>query len=141
MAGGQPTKYTPEMPAKYVELCKKGGSTPQFCRDVEISKQTFYEWCSVHPEMMKAKEEGKVFAEAWWLDQSHQNLLQYKDGPKIDAKLYTFICSGRFGHTSDRSLAKRIAALEEKVEQTPEASSKGAFAEEAAYTVEDDNKA
>lgn len=140
MALGQPTKYTPEMPEKYLALCSEGGSTPEFCLMVNIGKRTFYEWCAQYPEMAKAKEQGKSIAEGWWMAQARKTLLEDKFSQTLNSKSYIFTVSGRFGHTADRSLAKRIAALEEKVDQTPE-SSKGAYAEEASYTVDDDNKA
>lgn len=109
------TKYHGDIPKLFIEHCKTGGSTPEFCKDNDISYATFKVWCNTYPDMTKAKADGKKIAEAWWIKQAQQHLVitnTPESTTKFDTSLYKFIMAGRFGHTSDNAMSKRIAELE-----------------------------
>lgn len=101
------TQYSSAYPALYIEHCKQGKSSAQFCRDVNICRETLNDWCNRYPEMGKARQLGKLFAEAWHLDLAHDHLISYEDGPQLNTVLYKFLVGGRFGH-SGRSKPRNV---------------------------------
>lgn len=109
-------KYTPEAPARYIKLCKEGGTTPEFCLDEDICRKTLENWCETYPEMKLAKIMGKYHAEAWYLRlaRKHITITTEKDGPKttFNTELYKFLTAGRFAHTSDKALVTRLELVE-----------------------------
>jgi hypothetical protein len=62
MAGGRPTKYTPEFGPRLIELCKQGLSRRALCAELEISADTFYEWVKKYPEFSDAYKIGEAVA-------------------------------------------------------------------------------
>lgn len=76
--GGRPTKYTEDIPDLVVDLMRDGASIEEVCYELGIAKQTFYNWCEAHPELLDAKKVGTDFAEGWWMKQGRVNL-QNKD--------------------------------------------------------------
>lgn len=109
-------KYDDGAPARYIALCKEGGTTPEFCLDEDICRMTLENWCDAHPEMKLAKIMGKYHAEAWYLRlaRKHITITTEKDGPKttFNTELYKFLTAGRFAHTSDKALVTRLELVE-----------------------------
>jgi hypothetical protein len=96
------TQYNAKYPALFIEHCKQGKTTVEFCAEMGICRDTFDEWSSRYPDMGHAKKMGKLAAEAWYLEQARNNLVSYEDSAQLDTTLYKFIVGGRFGHTSKR---------------------------------------
>jgi len=139
------TKYQANTPELYIEHCRKGGSTAEFCRDMMVSDVTLGTWCKTYPAMAEAKKMGKRIAEGWWLEQARNHLVIHNDQDcgttKFDTNLYKFIVSGRFGHTSDKAFMLRIAELERALAAMNAATiSRPAYAEMAECEPDDNNK-
>ena len=140
------TKYQGDMPVRYLNHCAKGGSTPEFLRDVSICRDTFLTWCETYPAMADAKKKGKALAEGWWIEKAREHLVIHNNPDegtiKFDTSLYKFIMSGRFGHTSDRATQKMLeTAMAQQaliIEQNKKILS-SAYADTAEYTLIDDN--
>lgn len=54
------------------------------CRELQISRPTFYRWLETQEDFKEAYERGKELAEAWWDEVGIQGMLS----KKIDATLY-----------------------------------------------------
>lgn len=138
------TKYHGDIPKLFIEHCKAGKSTAEFCKENDISYATFKVWCNTYPDLTRAKTDGKKIAEAWWVEQAQKHLVIVntpESTTKFDTSLYKFIMSGRFGHTSDRAMAERIAELEQKLAAMhASAVARTAYAEIAECEPDDNNK-
>ena len=130
------TKFTKEMPQKFLDLCDEGGSVPEFCRQEKICRATFERWCEIYPTMADARKKGKLIAEGWWIEKAREHLITY--GSKFETttfntNLYKFIMGGRFGHTADKSLLDALKAIEAKQDKILAMAPTTAIAEEAEY--------
>jgi hypothetical protein len=136
------TKFSGQMVQDYLEHCRNGGSTPQFCREKRISTTTIDNWVKTYPDFAAAKKMAKEWAEGWWMDQAQKHLLTYRSKDEgsthFDSKLYMFVVGGRFGHTSDKELRALLKEISAKVDSQKVAPS-SAVAEEPDYELIDDN--
>ena len=71
---GRPTSYKKEYCDILVEHFKEGGSIVEFCAEINICIQTFYNWCDTYPEFLESKKRGEIFSEAWWMRQGRVSL-------------------------------------------------------------------
>ena len=126
---------------RFLDHCKNGGSINQFCLAENIRRSTFDNWCRDYEHMQQAKIDGKVFAEAWWVDQAQTHLIEEKDGPKLNTKLYTFVMGGRFGHTSDKDAHDRLDKIEAKLTDKLSSLAVSSESQEPEYEVVIDSKA
>lgn len=126
---------------RFLDHCKEGGSVAEFCRKEGIGRSTFDNWCHHYPRMKKAREDGRIIAEGWWLEQARKHLIEEKDGPKLNTNLYKFIVGGRFGHTSEADLLKRLKEIEERMMQINASTPVSAYAAEAECEVLHDSEA
>lgn len=92
------TTFQADYSAKLRKHYMEGKATVQFCRDIGIGRRTFDDWVDKYPEFKKAKEDGRVFAEAAWLDKADCYVISHYEGEQLDTNLYKFIVAGRFGH-------------------------------------------
>lgn len=74
MAGGRPTLYEAAHCETVVELGGQGKSHAQIAAALGVSRQSLYEWASVHPEFSVAITHARDLALAWWEDQAQTNL-------------------------------------------------------------------
>ena len=74
MVTGRPTKYNSEFPAKVEAFMKEGYSIVEICLELNICKQTFYNWCEEHEAFLDSKKKGVDFSEGWWMKQGRENL-------------------------------------------------------------------
>lgn len=63
---GQPTKYRPEYCERLVEHMTKGLSFESFAAQVDVSRDTLYEWAHKHPDFSDAKGRGDSKARLFW---------------------------------------------------------------------------
>ena len=63
---GRPTKYNPKICDRLPSMFENGESVAEVCKELGISKQTFYRWEEEHTEFSDAKKEGIGRSEAWW---------------------------------------------------------------------------
>jgi hypothetical protein len=70
----RPTKYKEEYNQKILDLMKEGCSIAEICLELDICKQTFYNWCEQNKEFLDSKKKGEDFSEGWWMKQGRLNL-------------------------------------------------------------------
>jgi hypothetical protein len=99
--GRRKKKYSPNQvydpryhPYEVIELMKDGKSITQVCAAFEITRTTFYEWKSKHPEFEKAAELAVVKSQAWWEEKLKEGAIG--EIKHFDAKATSFAMSARF---------------------------------------------
>lgn len=70
----RPSKYKEEYNQKVIDLMKEGCSIAEICLELDICRQTFYNWCDENKEFLDTKKKGKDFSEGWWMKQGRKNL-------------------------------------------------------------------
>jgi len=70
----RPTKYNADFADTVVTLMKEGASIVEICLELNICKQTFYNWCKEHEEFLDSKKKGVDFSEGWWMKKGRLNL-------------------------------------------------------------------
>lgn len=63
---GRPTKYKPEMCESALELFKEGASISEICLELDICRDTFYEWLKKHEDFADTVKRGLQFSKGWW---------------------------------------------------------------------------
>lgn len=132
------TKYDGKVFDRLLEHFKNGGSTPEFCREEGICRNTLDNWLKKYDPHKRIKPMAKLWAEGWWMLQARQNLLTYSSkeegSSRFDAKIYLHTVGGRFGQTSNKEmvdLIKKVLAIHEQ--QKPMAHDNLGYAETAEY--------
>lgn len=109
---GRPTLYDPAMCETVVELGKLGKSVEQICLHLNISIRTIYLWRDTHEEFMQALEEAKAYEQAWWEEQAHAYMVETKDGPKLNASLWSRSMAARFPKKYRESVKQEITGAD-----------------------------
>lgn len=68
MAGGRPTAYDPEFCEKVIEWGKLGKSRTWIATELNVHRDTLYEWERTHPEFSDALARAKALEQRWWED-------------------------------------------------------------------------
>lgn len=63
---GAPTKYREHFPELLLSMMKEGKSRVQFCGQVGISEDTFYQFCHTYKQFSEAYKEGLSHSETHW---------------------------------------------------------------------------
>ena len=71
---GRPSKYKEEFNQKVIDLMREGCSIAEVCFELEICKQTFYNWCDENEEFLDSKKKGVDYSEGWWMKQGRKSL-------------------------------------------------------------------
>jgi hypothetical protein len=74
MAGGRPTKYSPDMAGKVDELFSVGASMAEICLELNIGKDAFYDYLEKYPEFSEAKKKGLFKSQGWWEREGRKSL-------------------------------------------------------------------
>lgn len=93
---GRPTLYKPEYCDQVIELGKLGKSVEQIASKLGFSLRTMYQWRDEHEEFLHALEEAKMHEQAWWEDQADIYMVENKDGPKLNATIWSRSMAARF---------------------------------------------
>ena len=109
---GRPSTYNPAYCEEVVALGKKGKSIEQICFDLNTPVRTLYEWRDRHPEFSQALEDAKAFEQAWWESQAHAYMVETKDGPKLNASLWSRSMAARFPKKYRESTKTEITGAE-----------------------------
>jgi len=64
----RPTDYDPSFCERVLELGRKGKSITVMAAELNVCRDTIYEWARVHPEFSDALTRAKTLAQAWWED-------------------------------------------------------------------------
>ena len=63
---GRPTKYKREYCDRLTQWMAKGMSFESFAGDVDVDRDTIYQWAKVHIEFSDAKKRGSAKSQAFW---------------------------------------------------------------------------
>ena len=96
MPGGRPTDYDESFCDKVVELGAIGKSVEQIAKELGFAIRTLYLWRDTYPQFMQALNTAKELEQAWWEDQAQAYMLEHKDGPKLNATLWSRSMAARF---------------------------------------------
>ena len=94
-AGGRPSSYKDIYPSLLIEeMGRKGLSVVRFCAlpELEVCKDTFYEWLKVHKEFSDAFRVAKNMCEAFW----ETRVLELWQGEKVNSPLVKLYMANRF---------------------------------------------
>ena len=94
--GGRPTDYDESFCDKVVELGAMGKSVEQIAKELGFAIRTLYLWRDTYPQFMQALNTAKELEQAWWEDQAQAYMLEHKDGPKLNATLWSRSMAARF---------------------------------------------
>jgi transposase len=109
---GRPSLYDPAYCEKVVELGKLGKSVEQIASNLNLSLRVMYKWRDEHEEFMHAMEDAKQHEQAWWEEQAHLYMVEHKDGPKINASLWSRSMAARFPKKYRESVKQEITGAE-----------------------------
>ena len=93
---GRPTLYDPSLCEKVIELGKLGKSVEQIAYNLNLSIRVLYKWRDEHEEFMQALEDDKALEQAWCEEQAHAYMVETKDGPRLNASLWSRSMAARF---------------------------------------------
>ena len=93
---GRPSTYDPAYCEQVIELGKLGKSIEQIAAYLGVGTKTIYNWKDEHPEFLHALDISKDFEQAWWEDQAHAYMVETKEGPKLNASLWSRSMAARF---------------------------------------------
>lgn len=130
---GRPSKYKPEMGDEVISLMEEGKSIVAVCKELRISRDTFYRWCREHEEFKSKVQEGLTYSEAWWEELGLHGMLG-KMGKQFNPTMYIHRVNSQFkwqsaenkGNTinienlqinqlSDDDLDKKIESLQKQL--------------------------
>lgn len=98
MPGGQPTRYRDHYPELLIQkMGREGLSVVRFCAlpELEIHKDTFFEWCKVHPLFSDSYAIAKAMCEAYW----EKEVLNLWQAEKVNTALVRLYMANRFKWT------------------------------------------
>ena len=109
---GRPSTYDPAYCERVIELGKLGKSIEQICYDLNTPVRTLYEWRDRHPDFSQALEDAKGFEQAYWEMLAHNHIVETKDGPKLNASLWSRSMAARFPKKYRESTKTEITGAE-----------------------------
>lgn len=71
---GAPTLYKPEYCQKVIEFGKLGLSITEMACELDVVKQTMYDWEKVHPEFLDAMTRARQESQAWYEKQGRSGI-------------------------------------------------------------------
>lgn len=92
MLRGRPTNYLPEYCQRVVELGREGKSVVQMACELDVHKDTLYEWVKVHPDFSDAFTRAKQWSQNWWENKGQSGL----DASGFNASLWSRSMAARF---------------------------------------------
>jgi len=93
---GRPSKYDPAFCEKVIELGKLGKSFEQMASMLDVGITTFKRWREEHEEFRTSLEDAHGYAQTWWEDKAQANLIEHKDGERINTGLWSRSMAARF---------------------------------------------
>ena len=112
MPGGRPSTYNPAFIDDILKLAKQGKSLEQICFRLDIGLRTIYQWRDVHPEFAHALEEAKALEQGYWEDLADQHIVETKDGPKLNATIWSRSMAARFPKKYREQVKQEITGAE-----------------------------
>ncbi len=92
----RPTEYTQEHCNTVIEAGKLGKSVAWMASELDVNKDTIYEWAKVHPEFSDALTRAKAHAQRWWEDMGQVNMLMPQGSGTFNASVWSRSMAARF---------------------------------------------
>ena len=109
---GRPSLYDPAYCEQVIELGKLGKSVEQIASRLGFSLRVMYQWRDAHNDFMHALEEAKQHELAWWEDQADAYMVETKDGPRLNATLWSRSMAARFPKKYRESVKQEISGVD-----------------------------
>ena len=71
---GRPTDYDPSYCDQVIEWGAQGKSITWMAAQLDISRDTIYEWERVHPDFSDALKRARTKCQSWWEDQGQNGM-------------------------------------------------------------------
>lgn len=91
---GRPTDYKPEYCERVIALGKEGYSHAQIAAELDVCRNTLYNWADEHPEFLRAITRARDYAQAWFEQIARINMIT--PTPGFSAPLWAKQVSARF---------------------------------------------
>ena len=122
---GRPTKYAPSYCEKVIEWGKAGKSRTWIASELEITRETLYDWMRTYPIFSDALTRAKLFEQRWWEDKGQEGV----DADKFNGGVWAKNMSCRFpkewrdaqdiNHGVQDSLAELLKEIDGKHARIP----------------------
>lgn len=74
MPAGRPSSYDPAYCDRVIEYGKQGKSVAWIASELDVCKQTLFNWMDAHPEFLDAMTRAKLWSQRWWEDRGQEGL-------------------------------------------------------------------
>ena len=109
---GRPSHYDPAYCEQVVEYGRLGKSIEQICYLLNTPVRTLYEWRDRYPEFSQALTDAKDYEQAYWEMLAHTHIVETKDGPKLNATLWSRSMAARFPKKYRESVKQEITGAD-----------------------------
>jgi transposase len=96
MPAGRPTDYDPAFCEDVIRLGRQGKSIEQIAYRLFVAVSTMYKWRDEHPEFSEALAAAKEYEQAYWEDLADSHIVETKDGPRLNATIWSRSMAARF---------------------------------------------
>lgn len=113
MPAGRPSKFDLAFCEQLINHMESGLSFESFAANIDVDRDTLYEWVKVHPEFSDAKKIGTAKAQLFWEQHGIDGLYtetEYNDKGKpistraMNAAVWCFNMKNRFGWRDKQEL-------------------------------------
>jgi hypothetical protein len=105
---GRPTLYDPLFCDEVRKLGALGKSVEQIATKLGVSLRVVYDWKERYPDFLQALDDAKMAEQTWWEDQAQAYMLENKDGPKLNASIWSRSMAARFPKKYRESVKQEI---------------------------------
>jgi len=95
---GRPTKYDPKYCQEIIDFMSRGDSLTAFAGEIQVSRETIYEWERTYPEFSDAINTARYKCQAWWETQGKIGLFMGKEDGTFSQSTWIFNMKARFGY-------------------------------------------
>ena len=96
MAIGRPSLYDPAYCELVIEYGARGKSLAWMAAELNVAKDTLYEWQKQHPAFSDAMARARTKSQAWWEDFGQDNTLLGQGAGTFNAAAWGKSISARF---------------------------------------------
>lgn len=89
---GRPSSYKPEYCEAVIEAGRRGKSVAWMASQLDVNKDTIYEWAKVHADFSDALARARAHAQAWWEDKGQAGM----ETPGFGASVWSRSMAARF---------------------------------------------
>jgi hypothetical protein len=93
---GRPTEYKQEFCEQVIEYGKQGKSITWMAAELDVHKDSLYEWAKVYPEFSDALTRARQHAQAWWEDAGQGGLMVAPGAGTFNASVWSRSMAARF---------------------------------------------